>query len=193
MRNVAILVGIHALAGCSLEHIVVAALDESGGGGAAAEAGTTNAARAGAASLFASAGAGGLGAAGGALPEGDAGRVSITSGGVVDNTVIGTLIAAGGDAQMHCSCLGHQAQVCGTDGLTYPRDCGDAGTCAPPEIACLNACPCLDGGLDNGGSSDFFWFPKDCVPMAQCSEGVVCMGFSDGTLNDTQSTCSTSN
>lgn len=194
MKYAALLLGFCAMTACSLDHVVVAELDTAGAGGTpAVVAGNANAnaradGTAGEAATVAGSG-GALGAAG-AQAAGNPGSVVIGSGGTVDNTIIGTLITSGGGTtELRCSCVSRQAQVCGTDGLTYPRDCADSSACAPPEIACLQACPCLDGGVDGGSSIDFRWFPSDCVSSARCSEGVVCMEFSDVSFDNSQTTC----
>lgn len=193
MRNAALLVAVCALTACSLDHIVVAALDDvNAGGTAGADAGRSNPGGGGTAGAASPAGSGGA-IAGGSQITGAAGRDFFGFGGVDGTTIIGSTIAeAGGSSVVRCSCLSRQAQACGTDGITYPTDC-DAGNCSPPAIACLHACPCLDGSGGSADTTSFTWVPAECVSMARCTDGVVCMTFTDGTFDDTQTTCPTSN
>jgi hypothetical protein len=196
MRNTALLLGFVGITACSVDHIVVAALDNVSAAGAfaAGAGGSTAAGGEGArpADAGASAGLGGevaLGG-GGSRGEAEAGGFSITWGGAVGSAVLLDAAGAGGaTTEIRCSCLGQQAaQVCGTDGLTYPAECGDAGPCLPPAIDCFHACPCLDAGV--GGMAEASWFPLECAATAPCSD-VVCMMFSN--VRDTPTLCATTN
>jgi hypothetical protein len=187
MRNAAWLVGVIGVAACSFDHIVVASLDEASAG-TGNSAGTTPAAPpAGLVGGAPSAGTGGTAGSPLARTEGDAGRVVIASGGVVDSPVIGTIIGDGGGASVtRCSCTGGStSELCGTDGITYPTECPDAGPCIPPGIACLQACPCPDGGVESAGTTTFTWFPEECVSTAHCTEGMICMTFRDADITPT--------
>jgi len=192
------LVGFVTLTACSMDHVVVAALDVAGAGGmTTASAGSSQGGSAGKAAAATSAGSAPLAGAGGVLttegvPQlGDAGRVLIASGGSLGTIIIGD---AGATSLTACSCLGRSTEFCGTDGVTYPTDCSDAGPCAPPAIACWHACPCLDGGVENtGGQASTQWFALGCLSSAHCSDGMVCMTFDNAEFNDVQTTCPMSN
>lgn len=189
MQHTLCLIGLIAVTACSLEHVVIAELDEAvAGSSPMAEAGRPTFTVGGAAGAAPSAAFGGTVASGGSPSSGDAGWVSISSGGV-DNTVIGTFTDGGGASEVRCSCLGGEQQACGTDGITYPTDCGDAGPCVPPAIACLHACPCFDTDASSGGAPSLSWFSIDCVSTARCSEGVICMSVTNATPDNTQRTC----
>jgi len=198
MQKAMWLVGFVTLTACSMEHVVVAALDGAGAGGAlATSAGSTPGGSGGSASAQTSARSPTIAGGGGVVttedfPQvGGAGRVFIASGGGAGTIFIGE---AGGTSLIACSCLGRSSEFCGTDGVTYPTDCSDAGPCAPPAIACWHACPCLDGGLENtGGQAATQWFALDCGSSARCSDGMVCMMFSSAEFNDVQTTCPMSN
>lgn len=198
MRNAALLLALCALTACSLDHMLIAELDEVGTGGASA-GGTSRVSAggmggAGAAGSTPSAGSGGVVALGGAQAGGEAGWVSLASGGFGGTILIGVVIpAAGATSETRCSCLSRQQEACGTDGITYPTtDCGDAGSCSPPEIECLHACPC-NGDSASFNVDSFTWLPVDCVSMARCADGVVCMTFTGSTFDDTQTPCVTGN
>ena len=187
MRNTALSLGIMIVTACTVDHITVAALDEMSAAGAAASG--APAGGAGSAGASGNAGSGGAVPSAGAQPEGDAGRGLLTSGGSAGSDLLRNLAGEGGvTSELRCSCLGQQQpQFCGSDGITYPIECSDGGTCLPPSIDCWHACPCLPSDQDAGTVS---WFSVDCVPMTQCTEGVVCMMFSN-VSPDTQSTCTT--
>jgi len=163
MRNSALLLGIIATA-CSIDHVVVAALDGAAGnnlGGAPGGAGSAN--------LSANAGGGVLNA-GGTRSEVNPGVMLTSGGGNVDMPIGGD---AGTSNVTVCACVGDQAQLCGTDGVTYTRSCGDAGTCELPTVACWHACPCLEG--ESANTDMAIWFPQDCQPDARCSDGFTCV------------------
>jgi len=189
MEKSALLLGLFAITACSLDHVVVAALDDAGAAGAFADGAggsMTNERQA-----DPGAGAGGVAASGGSRALAGAGASSITLGGAVGSVLLEAGGAAGATTEIRCSCLGQQpAEVCGTDGLTYPTECSDAGPCFPPAIDCWHACPCLDAGSDGMGQAT--WFPLDCVASAQCSDNVVCMKFSN-VVSDGQTLCATAN
>lgn len=190
------LLGFVAVTACSVDHVVVAALDDAGGG-----AGMMNNAAGigggGAAPIAANGGSGALAATGGGLlTGGETDRILIASGGNAQSVLIGELGGdAGATSLKRCSCLGQTSQMCGTDGITYPNECGDAEPCVPPAIACWHACPCLDDGVEmTGPDAATTWYTVDCIPTAGCSVGVVCMQFTNAELNDLQTTdCSSFN
>jgi hypothetical protein len=186
MRNVASLLGTLLLVACSLDHVVVAALDAAGAGnvGGSSES-------AGGAGLSASAtdhdpsggarpsggGAQG-GSAGGGIAQGGTDRIILGFGGSNVDVRIGG--DAGSTSEIVCSCLGEQAQLCSSDGVTFAAGCEeDAGACLAPTISCWHACPCLEGESANTRVSS--WFPADCAPTAQCADGPVCMTFTNVT------------
>jgi hypothetical protein len=108
-------------------------------------------------------------------------RILLTSGG--SNVTVWIGADAGATSEIVCACAGQQAQLCSSDGVTYTGSCeDDAGTCLAPIIACFHACPCLD---DEPANADVVsWFPQDCAPMAQCSDGFFCMTFSNVTRGE---------
>jgi len=180
MRNAAFLLGILVVTACSIDHITVAALDDAGTPSAGmADSLAGSAGSAGSAGTSGSAGNGGVFAAAGAEPEGEAGRVSIAAGGSTQDGVLLSQAGEGGTtSELRCSCLGQpKPQFCGSDGVTYPIECSDGGTCLPPSVDCWHACPCLAG--DTGAGATTSWFSLDCVPSTQCAEGVVCMTFTN--------------
>ncbi len=194
MRKVALLIGIHALVACSVDHLVVAALDDAGSAGDAganaAGAGEDTAAApelAGSAGLNENtSGAGGFGGAPSARETGGAGVLLLTSGGDVGVFIGGD---AGASSKFVCSCSSNQSELCGTDGVTYdgvnaPSSCEDGGVCAPPSIACWHACPC-NPGESSDLDSTMSWFSLDCAGTAQCSGDFTCMAFS----GDVKVTC----
>jgi hypothetical protein len=170
MRSATLLMGTLGVVACSLDHVRVAALDDAGSAnmaGAVASSGSS--------SLSPSAGAGALNS-GGAPPQDGEDRFILISGGSTGDVHIDG--DAGTTSEVVCSCLGsRQAQLCGSDGVTYPASCDDAGTCLLPAIACFHACPCLAG--ESANLSAISWFPQDCVSTAPCSDGLICMTFSD--------------
>lgn len=187
MRNLAMLIGVHALLACSVDHLVVARLDDAGSAGApTAGAGEDSA---GAPDLAGSAGSAGLnentsGASGSAgTPStgaaGDAGVLITSFGGDVGVLIGGD---AGASSQFICSCLSNQSELCGTDGVTYDgvnlqSSCEDGGACSPPSIACWHACPCNPGESSDLNSTTT-WFTPDCAGSAQCTGDFTCMAFS---------------
>jgi len=192
MRYTALLIGFYATTACSLDHVVVAALDSAGSGGSpsavAGEASTAGAG--GTAGALPGAGSGGSAFSGGGSAVGDAGGGSLAAGGVVDTPLIGTIIGDGGGASVtRCSCLGGTSDLCGTDGITYSTECANAGTCFPPGIACWQACPCPVGAGGNSALAVSEWFPKECASSAHCNEGMICMTFDSGTFNDDPTAC----
>jgi len=191
MRYAALLIGFYATTACSLEHVVVAELDIAGAGGSPlAPAGSAGSAGAGgSAGAVPSAGSGGSLFSGGSPAVGDAGGATFSVGGV-DTHIVGTIIGeGGGGSEKRCSCIGKTSELCGTDGITYPSQCVDAGTCSVPGIACLQACPCPDGQTGNLPTTTSEWFPEECSSSAHCSEGVICMTFSGATFNDEPTPC----
>jgi hypothetical protein len=188
MRNTALLLATLVTVACSVDHLVLAALDEAGG----ANAGGSSA---GAGSSGLSAGAAGNVSAGGSQTDSAAARGGSAQGGM-DRIILGSAggnvdIRIGGDAgatsQLVCSCLGTQAEVCGSDGVTYAAGCEDAGDCVLPTIACWHACPCLAG--ESAEPDTASWFSLDCAATAPCADGVVCMTFSNVTPD--MHTCTT--
>ncbi|HEY3253268.1 MAG TPA: hypothetical protein VGJ91_04945, partial [Polyangiaceae bacterium] len=79
-----------------------------------------------------------------------------------------------------CACQNEQAQLCGSDGVTYPTPCdSDAGPCLVPMIACWHACPCLDG--ESATPPVTSWISVDCVPTTPCTGDSICLSFSNVT------------
>lgn len=184
MQSAASFTVLFAITGCSLDHVVVAALDDVSAAGSMA---TTTAAAGGGA---ANAGSGGEAVSGRSPTSGTGGTVWIVSGGSGGSVSIGSSTAEPeSGSETRCSCLGQTREVCGTDGVTYPTACGDAENCMPPGIACLQACPCGDENVGSAGVAAFSWFPASCVTTARCREGVVCMSFSDRELSSTPPSC----
>lgn len=171
MRNTSLLVGAFAVAACSLEHVVVAALDDAGSAGVAGMM-----ARAGSSGLSASA-AGSVSSGGGHLSTGGMDRIILSSGGTNVDVQIGT--DAGTTTQVLCACENEQAQLCGIDGVTYPAPCDDGGPCLVPRIACWHACPCLAGEPSSPQVSS--WISVDCVPTSPCTGDAICLTFSNVT------------
>jgi len=180
MRNAALLIVILAVGACSLDHVVVAALDDQHAAGAAGAAGAVGAAgAAGAAGAIGAAGTGGVVTFGGSSGRGGD-SVTIITGGTGDIFLLGSAGEGGVTSQVRCSCKGQQAQVCGSDGLTYPDSCSDGAVCSPPVIACWHACPCLDGEAGSmGGMVGSVWLPQSCVSTAQCADNRICLIFTD--------------
>lgn len=128
MQNAAWLLGLLAVTACSLDHVLVAALDD-----ASAEPPTTA----------------------GSRNDGAAGTVWYVPGGSGGAAAIGTLLPRGGaSSETRCSCLDREVQ-------------------------------------ESAGMGAFTWFPVDCVPAAPCNDGVICMTFSNGSFDDTQTACAT--
>ena len=170
MRNAISIFGALIVAACSVDHIVVAALDDTG---SASTGG-----------MFDSAGSSGLSAsAAGTVTSGgsrSAGpdRIILVSGGTTSDVRIDS-DAGAADAsttEVLCSCDGGQSSSCGSDGITYPTSCDDGGTCFPPSIACFHACPCLEA--EPVGAQVTSWFSVDCDPTKQCAGGFICLMFS---------------
>ncbi|HYP75035.1 MAG TPA: hypothetical protein VER12_03735 [Polyangiaceae bacterium] len=192
MQYSALLFGSLALIGCSLDHVVLAELDQAGAAGALAGAATSSPiAVGGSANTSVSAGTGGLMMAA-IQAAGEAGQLQFASGGAVQNGAARSSAGeAGAFSELRCSCLGgQQGQLCGSDGITYPAECSDAGPCIPPAVACWHACPCLATDAEGVGTTT--WFPPDCVAATECRDGVVCMMFTD-ISPDSPSACSTAN
>ncbi|HEY0469956.1 MAG TPA: hypothetical protein VGC79_37475, partial [Polyangiaceae bacterium] len=152
-----------------------------------APAGSASAGGTASAGASGSAGSGGVVTSAGAPSEGDAGRVLIATGGANGSDILRNLAGEGGvTSELRCSCLGHASpQFCGSDGITYPIECSDGGTCLPPSVDCWHACPCLAGDDATGTTP---WFSVDCLPTTQCTDGVVCMTFTN-VSRDTQTIC----
>lgn len=179
MRIAALIFGVFTVAACSLDHVVVAALDapsagrSAGGGSGAAGAGSGAAGgESGVAGAIANASGGGRATLSGSAGQND--TVDTTNGGAAAgdssrNSADGGVLSS----RVFCACLSHEGgQLCGTDGITYPTECEDGGACLPPAIDCFHACPCLDNEPDGGVTTSLF--PQDCVPMTECSGDVVC-------------------
>jgi hypothetical protein len=182
MRNVTMLMGTFVITACSLDHIVVAALEQAGGtnmGGQSGGAGSSgvSATAAGNETSGGSLAQGGTASQGGPAPQGGTDRMLLGSGGSNVDVRIGA--DAGATSEIVCSCNGQQAQLCGSDGVTYAACEEDAGTCLLPPIACFHACPCLDE--EPADAEVITWFWQDCAPMAQCSNGFFCMTFTNVT------------
>jgi hypothetical protein len=196
MRDALLLLGLIAVTACSLDHVVVAALEDGGvNGSSAGDASSSRAGSAASAEAPANAGSAGTRASPGLTAEGEAGRASTAAGGSADRGVLLTAAGAGGVTdKLLCSCLDQQLEFCGSDGVTYPTECGDAGPCFPPAIDCWHACPCLDPELDAGAdvTSTTSWFSPDCLPSTPCTGDSICMMFSD-VDNDAQTICATAN
>ena len=185
MRYSAWLIGTMIFTACSIDHVTVATLDDEAAGAPASDATTASA---GLAATGLSAGAGGVASSGAVQPEGAAGRVLLDNGGSAGSIfLLGSAGDSGVSSVTRCSCLGEKPQFCGSDGLTYPMDCGDGGTCLPPSVECWHSCPCLVGEADAGVTSSF---SADCAPPAQCNGDVVCMTFTNVSPN-AQTTCTT--
>ncbi|HET7543415.1 MAG TPA: Kazal-type serine protease inhibitor domain-containing protein [Polyangiaceae bacterium] len=196
MRDALFSLGFVMVSACSLDHVVVATLeDSSAGASSAGAAGSAMAGRAGSAGAPPSASSAGMPAAVGATAESSAGSVSSASGGSIERGMLPSLGGAGGaGTALLCSCLEQRVEVCGSDGVTYPNECSDAGLCFPPAIACWHACPCLDAELaaGAGGTTATRWFSSDCVSDNPCTGDVVCMMFSN-VDRDAQTLCMTAN
>ncbi|HYP88883.1 MAG TPA: hypothetical protein VEQ59_12030 [Polyangiaceae bacterium] len=193
MRDALLSLGFVVVSACSLDHVVVATLEDTGASAASAgAAGSSSASRAGSAGALVSAGSAGTPAAAGVSAE--AGRASIASGGSAERGMLPNPGGAGGSsAVLLCSCLDQQLSVCGSDGVTYPTECSDAGPCFPPAIACWHACPCLDAELDAGAAGvTTSWFSPECVSDNPCPSDFVCMTFSN-VDREAQTICSTAN
>jgi hypothetical protein len=179
MRNAALLLGTLVTVACSVDHLVLASLDEAvdpnvGGSSASAGMSGLSANAAGDVNLGGSplGGSAGLDAA----AQGGRDRMILASGGSnVDIRISGD---AGATSELVCSCLGTQAQVCGSDGITYAA-CTGEGACIVPTIACWHACPCLAG--ESADMDMVSWFSMDCAPAVACADGVICMTFSNVT------------
>ncbi|HKO52186.1 MAG TPA: hypothetical protein VJV79_30975, partial [Polyangiaceae bacterium] len=126
MRNTWRLIGALALAACSVDPVVVAALDDAGGANTGGLSG-------GSGSSGSSESAAGNGTSGGAYPQGGDWFI-ILSGGTTTN--VRTDADAGATTTVLCSCKEGQATLCGSDGITYTISCEDGGTCLPPSVAC---------------------------------------------------------
>jgi hypothetical protein len=171
MRNMALLIGMFSVA-CAVDHVVVATLDGSGGTN-----GTNDRGDAGSSGSVPSA-AGNV-SSGGSHSGGGTDRIILASGGTNVDVRIGE--DAGAASYLMCSCLGErQAELCGSDGLTYPGSCDDGGTCLPPAIACFHACPCLED--ESGAVKVTSWFPETCAATAGCSD-FTCLAFSNVTVD----------
>jgi hypothetical protein len=187
MRKALFVIGMLAVAACSVDHVVVAALDDaSGGSPAGGDAGAAGADSGGQAGDR-SADTGGVGFGGAPASGGSAGIVGIlitSTGGFGADNAAG---AAGANSIVVCSCLGDEvALVCGSDGITYPASCG-AGIDCPPAIDCWHACPCDDPPTSTGTRL----FPPECAPTL-CAGDVVCMTYTNAT-RDMQIGCAASN
>jgi len=170
MQNATLLVGTLAVA-CSLDHVRVATLDDAGSASSSSTGGEL--AGAGHSNRSASAGGNAL-ASGGSPPQNGEDRFILISGGANGDVQISA--DAGAKSVVVCSCLGTQAEACGSDGVTYPAPCDDGGACLPPSIACFHACPCLDG--ETAGSETWFSLSPNCAPTVPCSEGLICLTLS---------------
>jgi hypothetical protein len=171
--------GMLFIAACSVDHLVVAALDDAGPaneGGAVGSAGTTSGSTAGKATWVGSPGQGGMDRI-----------ILIASGGGNVDVRIGAGASGGPPTAVLCACEDEQASLCGSDGLTYPTPCEDGGTCAPPSIACFHACPCLEG--ESASIEVTSWFPSDCDPATRCSGDVMCLTF--GNVTTASQKCAT--
>jgi len=181
MRNAALLLGSLIIVACSVDHLVVAALDQAGGanvGGSSASAGSSGLATSVAGAVSSGGSQSRAGAAqGGAAAQGGTDRIILSSGGTNVDVRIGG--DAGATSELVCSCLGEQAELCGSDGVTYAAICEDGGACLAPTIACWHACPCLEGESADAGVSS--WFSADCADTAPCADGVICMTFNNVT------------
>jgi hypothetical protein len=190
-RASTLLLGFIAVTACSVDHLLVAALDDMSAAGSSeggADGSLTAVGNEGGGGALV--GSGGTAAFGGARSAAEGGGDSFILGGG-SSVLLGSAGAAGDGTEFRCSCLGQQpAQVCGTDGLTYPIECSDAGPCFPPAIDCWHACPCLDAGLDGMGEAT--WFPFECAATAHCSGNIVCMKFSN-VVSDPEPLCGTAN
>jgi hypothetical protein len=172
MRNTALLM-VTLAAACSANHVLVAALDDTGGahsGGSIGSAGNSSLSAIGGSSPVSS---------GGSHAAPDAGIV-LTSGGSNVDVRIGE--DAGATSVVICACADGQAAFCGSDGMTYPNSCEDGGTCVPPMVACWHACPCLEG--ESASNETTFWFPEDCAPTTVCEREPTCLtiGYVTGSL-----------
>ena len=174
MRNAALLIVILAVGACSLDHVVVAALDDAGSTNPGAVLGL-----AGGSGLNAS--AAGSGTSGGSPDQGGTDRFLIGLGGSSVNVQIGADTDAGVTSVLLCSCGAQPTGLCGSDGITYPPSCDDGGTCILPEIACFHACPCLAG--ESASAEVTSWFSPNCVLATQCAGDAFCLGFSNVTPN----------
>src|SRR6188768_2552717 len=179
MRDALLLLGFVAVTACSLDHVVVASLDESRAGSSnAGQFGRAASASAGSGGALVTAGSAGALAVAGSTVESEAGRVSLALGGSGGNGLPqATAGAAGLTTAVLCSCFGQQTEVCGSDGVTYPTECSDAGPCFPPAIACWHACPCADPELNAGagGSGTTSWVSPTCVSPTACTGNLICM------------------
>ena len=164
MRNAALILGVVAVAACSVDHVVVAALDPPSAGRAAGGG-------SGAAGSSVSAGTGGSVTASDAAGQG--GRLDTANGGGAAGDPSQILTGdAGASSRTFCACLSTESHVCGSDGITYPTPCEEGGLCWPPAIDCLHACPCLANEPDGGVTTSLS--PGDCVPMTPCSGDKIC-------------------
>jgi len=168
MRNAILILGALVISACSVDHLLVAALDDADGGSAG---GMINHAG----SSGESANAAGNVASGGSR-SGGMDTIILISGGATSDLQIESDAGVDPNAatKVLCSCDGGQTSLCGTDGITYPTACEDGGTCFPPSVACLHACPCLAGESASGVTS---WFSVDCDPTHQCAGGFICLMF----------------
>ena len=167
MRNIHLLLGTLAVTACSVDHVVVAALDDAG----SADSGGTSG-RAGSSGLTTS--AAGSVTAGGAQSTGGTDRFLLSAGGSNVNVQIGT---DAGTTQVLCACQNEPAQLCGIDGVTYPTPCDDGGPCLVPMIACWHACPCVAGEPSTPPVSS--WISVDCIPTSPCTGDAMCLTFSN--------------
>lgn len=197
MRNAVLLVGFVCITACSLDHIVVASLDDTSSGApsmtvagsASAGAGAGTAGSGGLGGNAASGGSGGVIASAGARATNETPGDSFSTGGIT-TTFTGTNLGdAGAASEIRCSCLGSSSYVCGTDGVTYSAACVDSGACTTPGIECLQACPCPESGVGGAPTSVPTLFTIECAATAHCSEGVICSKFSSVTFNDAPTDC----
>lgn len=173
MRNVALMLGALSAAACSVDHLVVAALDAPSAGRSAG--GESGAAGAGA-NANANTNGGSLATSGGSAGQG--GNVDTTDGAGAAGDGSQALAGDGGaSSRKFCACLSNEASFCGSDGITYPTTCEDGGPCFPPAIDCWHACPCLDNEPQGGVTTSIF--PSDCAPVTPCSGDKVCWMLTD--------------
>ena len=178
MRNGAQILGVVLVAACSVDHVVVAALD-------APSAGRSAGGESGAAITSVNAGAGGSLTFSDAAGRG--GSVAMVSSGGRAGDPSQTLVGdAGTSSRRFCACLSNDSRVCGSDGITYPTPCEEGGVCFPPAIECWHACPCLQNEPDGGVTTTLY--PSDCAPTTQCSGDVTCWFLTDAAA-DQQPPC----